>query len=364
MSPLTGPTGLGDSSQAEASPPENNSLKEKPDPAGPGGTIQLTFACGLYDRMVPLYTRDVRPEGIDLNFLAMDSPREIFDRMAGGLEFDASEMSSSEFISRMDAGKLPFVAIPVFPSRIFRHGHITVNRKSGIYKPEQLEGKRVGVPLYTQTAAIFIRGLLQHEYGVDLATIHWVQGAMDVAGAHGIPTVMPLRKPISLEINDTGKSLSQLIDEGAIDAIIGTGVPASIRTNPNVQRLFPNYHEIEREYYKRTGIFPIMHLVAIRSDIHEKHPFVAASLFNALQRSKNMALAKMRYTATLRYMLPWMMAEVEEINEVFGGDPWPYGVEANRATLEALVTYMLEQNLISAPQDQRVQRQGGCDSDI
>jgi 4,5-dihydroxyphthalate decarboxylase len=309
--------------------------------------ISVTFACGLYDRMLALYTGDVRPEGINLKFLVNDNPRDIFDRMSGRLEFDASEMSSSEFITRMDTGQQPFVALPVFPSRVFRHGHIAVNRKSGITKPKDLEGKRVGVPLYTQTAAIFIRGLLEHEYEVDLSKIHWVQGAMNAAGSHGNPTVMPLLKPVSIEINNTGKSLSQLIDEGAIDATIGAGLPASIRTNPNVQRLFPNYREIEKDYYRRTRIFPIMHLVAIRRDIHDKHPFIARSMFEAFQKSKDIGLAKMHYTGALRYMLPWMTAELDEINEVFGGDPWPYGVEANRSTLQALVGYMFEQGLIS-----------------
>ena len=131
--------------------------------------LPLTFACGLYDRMLRLYTREVQPRGIDLTFLANDEPRDMFDRMGGKLEFDASEMSSSEFISRLGTGHCPFVAIPVFASRLFRHGFIFFNRKAGIRAPKDLEGKRVGVPLYTMSAAIWIRGLLQHEYGVDLA---------------------------------------------------------------------------------------------------------------------------------------------------------------------------------------------------
>jgi 4,5-dihydroxyphthalate decarboxylase len=311
--------------------------------------LSLTFACGLYDRMVALYTGEVRPAGIDLNFIVIDSPRQIFDRMTGGLEFDASELSSSEFIARMAAGKCPFVAIPVFASRVFRHGHITVNRKAKIRKAKDLEGKRVGVPLYTQTAAVFIRGLLQHEYGVNLAKIHWVQGALNTPGAHGTPSAMPLVKPIAIEINKTGKSLSALLGEHAIDAIIAADVPESIHHNPDVRRLFPNFHEIEREYYQRTRIFPIMHLIAIRRDVYEKHPFVATSLYDALCKSKQRGLEKMRYAGALRYMLPWLTADLVEIDEVFGGDPWPYGVEANRPTLEALVTYMVEQALIAAP---------------
>lgn len=311
--------------------------------------LRLTFACALYDRMLPLYTREVRPEGIDLDYVAIDSPREIFDRLAGGSEFDVAEMSSSEFISRKSAGKCPFVAIPVFPSRAFRHGFIAVNRGAGIRTPGDLEGKRIGVPLYTMTAAIWIRGHLQHEYGVDLSAIHWVQGSINSPGAHGNPSVLPLVKSLPIEINESGKSLSQLLDEGAIDATIGTSLPLAMRHNPEIRRLFPDFREIEKSFYARTGIFPIMHLVAIRREVYERHPVIATSLYEALCKSKDHALAKMRYTGALRYMLPWITADLDEIDEVFGGDPWPYGIAANTPTLEALVTYMVEQSVIAAP---------------
>ena len=311
--------------------------------------LRLTFACGLYDRMLALYTGEVRPVGIDLNFLAIDSPRDIFDRMGGGLEFDASEMSSSEYISRLATGECPWVAIPVFPSRVFRHSFICVNRKAGIRTPKELEGKRVGVPLYTMTAAVFIRGLLQHEYGVDLSRIQWVQGAINTAGAHGAPTAPPLVRPVKIEINDSGKSLNQLLVEGKIDAIAGTSVPGAIRTNPDIARLFPDYREVEKQYYKRTGIFPIMHLVVIRREVYERHRFVASSLYDAMCESKKTALSRMRYAGATRYMLPWLSADIEELDEVFGSDPWAYGVEANRPTLEALITYLAEQGLIERP---------------
>ena len=309
--------------------------------------LQLTFACGLYDRMVPLHTGEVQADGIDLNFIVIDSPRDIFDRMGGGQEFDLSEMSSSETIQRHAMGKSPFVALPVFPSRVFRHGHISINRKSGIKSPKDLEGKRVGVPLYTQTAAIFHRGVLTHEYGVDCAKIRWVQGAMNHAGSHGNPSVLPLLKPVAIETAPQDKSLSDLLEEGKIDAIAATGMPKSYRRNPDIQRLFPNYREVELDYFRRTRIFPIMHLVAIRRDTYEKHPFIATSLFNAFNQSKDLALAKMMETGALRYMLPWLGTELDEIHEVFKGDPWPYGIEPNRPTLDALVTFLAEQNLIA-----------------
>jgi 4,5-dihydroxyphthalate decarboxylase len=236
----------------------------------------------------------------------------------------------------------------VFPSRVFRHGFITVNRKA-VKTPKDLEGKRIGVPLYTQTAALFIRGLLSDEYGVDLSGVHWVQGATNSADSHGNSAAPPLLKPVSIEQNRSGRSLSELLERNDIQAIIGSGLPDALRTNPDVQRLFPDFHAAELDYYRRTRIFPIMHLVAIRRDVYEKHPFIATSLYKAMNEAKDIALEKMRHVGALRYMLPGMTAELDEIDDVFGGDPWPYGIEPNRPTLEALVRYMAEQSLIKAP---------------
>jgi len=237
--------------------------------------------------------------------------------------------------------------LPFFPSRVFRHSMITINKRAGIKTPKDLEGKRVGTPLYTQTAAIFIRGMLEHDYGVDMSKIHFVQGALNHVGSHGQPSAPPLLKKVDIEIADPKKSLSDLIDKGEIDAIFATGLPACFRRNPDVVRLFPNYREVEKDYYKRTGIFPIMHLVAMRRDTHEKYPFAASSLYEALKASRARSLRLQRETGALRCMLPWMTADLDEIEEVFGGDPWPDGIEDNRKTLEALVTYLHEQGLIA-----------------
>ena len=310
--------------------------------------LPITFACGLYDRMLALQTGEIKPDGIDLNFLVIDNPREIFDRMSNRLEFDACEMSSSEFVSRYAAKKLPFVALPVFASRVFRHGFIVVNRKF-ITSAKDLAGKRIGVPLYTQTAAIFVRGLMQHDLGVDLSTIEWVQGAVNEPGAYGNPSVMPLLKPAAITPNRSGKSLSELLAAGEIHAIIGSNLPHALNRHPDVVRLFPDYRAREKDYYRRTGIFPIMHLVVIRNDVYERHPFVATSLYDAFCAAKDRAWQKMRFAGTLRYMLPWLPDDIAEIDELFGGDCWPYGIEPNRPTLQALVAYMAEQGLIPAP---------------
>ena len=308
----------------------------------------MTFACGLYDRMTALYTGEVRPAGIDLNFIAVNDPRALFDRMAARQEFDASEMSTSEYVSRFAAGKCPFVAIPVFPSRMFRHGFITVDSRV-VKTPKDLEGKRIGIQLYTMTAAVWIRGLLQHDHGVDLSTVQWVEGAIEEPKPHGNPTVLPPLKPISIVANTSGKSLSELLEAGDIQAVIGADVPSAIRRAPHVKRLFPDFRAEEKAYYRRTKIFPIMHLVVLRREFHERHPFAATSLFNALEESRSLAQRRMRYIGALRYMLPWLPAELDEIDEVFGGDPWPYGIEANRPTLEALVRFLADQSMIAAP---------------
>ena len=231
--------------------------------------LPITFACGLYDRMLALQTGDIKPDGIDLNFLVMDNPREIFDRMSNRLEFDACEMSSSEFVTRFAAKKLPFVALPVFASRVFRHGFIIVNRNH-IKSPADFAGKRVGVPLYTQTAAIFIRGLMQHDLGIDLSKIEWIEGAVNEPGGYGNPSVMPMLKPVNKKPNTSGKSLSDLLAAGEIHAIIGSNMPRAFGRHPDVVRLIPDYRAKEQDYFRRTKIFPIMHLVVIRNDVYEK----------------------------------------------------------------------------------------------
>jgi 4,5-dihydroxyphthalate decarboxylase len=308
--------------------------------------LRLTFACGIYDRTEALRTGDVAVEGIDLNFLAIEAPREIFDRMGANQEFDVAEFSSSEFISRLARGGCPFVALPVFPARVFRHGYIYVNRKSDIRKPQDLAGKRVGVPLYTMTAAVWIRGHLVHQYGVDLSTISWVEGAINESGRHGDPSAPALLKPARIEHDEQGRSLRDLLVAGEIDAIAGSQRP---KPHPDIAPLFPDSRAVERAYYQATRIFPIMHLIVIRRDLYEQNPWIGNSLYKGLVDAKGNALARMRKTGAHPYMLPWVHHDIEEINEVFAGDPFPYGIEANRPTLEALVQYMAEQHFIPQP---------------
>ena len=310
---------------------------------------KIAFASGLYDRFLPLYTKQVEPEGIDLDFTVIDDPRQIFDRMAGGLEFDACEMSGTEYITHLATGNSPFVALPVFASRMFRHGFIVINTRSGIKTPKDLEGRRVGVQLYTMSAAMWIRGMLQHDHGVDLSTISWVQGSIDSPGTHGTPTVLPLLRQPDVVNNDTDRSLSQLLEDGEIAAVLTATLPTGLGTHPDLARLFPNFRQVETDYYTRTKIFPIMHFVVIRKDVYNRNPAAAGALYDAFCRAKEIALERLRYSGALRYMLPFLPDDVDEIDRVFDGDPWPYGIEANRPTLEAEIQYMVEQDYIAGP---------------
>jgi 4,5-dihydroxyphthalate decarboxylase len=309
--------------------------------------LKLTFACCTYDRMLALRTGDVRPEGIDLEFIAIEEVRETFDRMGWSAEFDLSEFSSSEYISRIGRGDRTFVALPVFPSRVFRHSFIFVNRRT-VNTPKDLEGKRIGTALYTQTAAMWIRGHLA-EAGVDLSSVTWVEGAVKEAGAHGTPNPPPLLRSVNIVPKDPKLTLDDMLDECAIDALIGTRVPVCYRRNPDVVRLFSDYRAVERAYYQRTRIHPIMHLVAVRRDVYEANPWIAASLYGAFVAARDLAYTHMHYEAAPRYMLPWLQGDIEDMHDVFGPNPWPYGVEANRPTLEALVRNMADQGYIKAP---------------
>lgn len=308
--------------------------------------LRVTLACGAYDRTEALRIGAVQPEGIDLNFVAIQSPPEIFARMVTNEAFDVSEMSCAHSLIHRAKGDFPFVALPVFPSRMFRHGYIFVNTESGIRNPRDLEGKRVGVPEYSQTAAVWIRGLLQHEYGVDLSTLAWVSGGVN---APGRPDTL-VNWPDGVEITKVrDRPLNELLVEGEIDALIGARRPAALGKDPRLARLFPNYRELEREYYRKTKLFPVMHTVVIREAFYREHKWIAESLYKAFVAAKAWCLEQMKFSSSLRYTLPWLQAELDEMAEVFGADPWPYGLEANRHVLTTLVQYLVEQRLLPKP---------------
>jgi len=259
-------------------------------------------------------------------------------------EFDASEFSLGAMSILLGRGDHRFVGIPVFPSRFFRHSSIFVNVHSGIKEPQDMRGRNVGVPDYTMTANTWIRGLLEHEYGVRPTDMSWFTGGLNEPGRVQRVATKPI-SGLRVAHSDTCV-LSDMLDTGEIDALIGAREPDSFRRGShNVARLFPHYKPVEVEYYKRTGIFPIMHLVVLKRETYEENPWLAYSLLKAFEESKRLCMEEMSRQSALRYMLPWMIPELEETVRIMGDDYWPYGVEANRRVIEAFIGYSVEQGL-------------------
>ena len=306
--------------------------------------LRLTFACWDYDRTRALADGTVRPEGIDLTYLNLPV-EETFFRMMRGQEFDASEMSLSSYTASLHSPNPKFIAIPVFPSRFFRHSCIFINKKSGIRRPEDLKGKKVGVPEYQMTAPVWIRGILSDDYGVKVTDYehHW--GGEEEPGRID---KLKIDVPPSIRIKPIGdtNTLSAMIASGKLDAMVTARAPSTFYEHPGeVQRLFPDYVAAEKDYYRRTKIFPIMHTVVIRRDVYEKSRWVAQALYKALVASKAKAMEMYNQTAAMAAMLPWLVAHVEEAKRELGDDWWPYGLEANRKVLDTFLRYHHEQGL-------------------
>ena len=300
--------------------------------------LRVTFACGPYDRTQALRDETIRPEGIELNYVTLQ-PAEIFWRMLQFKEFDASEMSLSNYTTLVSGGQAPFIAIPVFPSRVFRHGYFFINTTKGIAQPADLKGKRGGVPEYSMTAAVYMRGLLEHEYGVKPSDVEWVQGRADRLG-HRLP------KDVHLTQAPAGAELGDMLERGEIDFMMTANNPLSFRRGaPNVKRLFPNYREAEQDYYRRTKIYPIMHTVVIRRDIYDRDSWVALSLYKALCRAKDYSYHLLAETGSPKASLAWLQPLLEEEQAIIGPDWYPYGIEKNRPSIEALLQYSHEQGL-------------------
>jgi 4,5-dihydroxyphthalate decarboxylase len=303
-------------------------------------------ACWDYDRTRALQDGRVQVEGVELTYLPL-RVEETFWRMLRYGEFDAAELSMGSYLMAREKGFPRLIAIPVFPSRAFRHSCIYINTGAGIKEPKDLAGKRVGVPEYQITMAIWARGILQHEYGVQPEQLKWFTGGEEHPGRedkvkHDLPKTIDIR-PIGAE-----QTLSSMLERGEIDAMISAHMPSPfVRRSPQVARLIPDFPQVEKDYYRRTKIFPIMHTVAFREEFYEKNPWVAQSLAKAFAESKRLCQEAMYEFSALKYMLAWSIAGMEEEREIFGaGELWPYGLEANRHVLETLVQYANEQGLI------------------
>jgi len=310
----------------------------------------LTFACGPYDRMEPLYNGMVSVEGVNLVPRILQTPMHIFGPMLKNGEFDIAEMSLTHCFMLRQLGQAKFVTLPVFPSRMFRHGFTYINRRSGIKSPADLKGKRIGVQGYQMTAAVWIRGILEHEYGVSFEGVQWLEGGVNQRGVSGgDATAMHPDPSISIKPIGNDTTLNDMLQSGEIDALVGAFAPMSLGKNPDVVRLIPDYHQHEKDYYRRTHVYPIMHALVIRDDVHQKYPWLAANLYKACLESKNVAVRQAEFTGAMRYMMPWLYAHLEEMQEVFGDDPWPYGLEANRPTLETFGRFLVEQKFLPRP---------------
>jgi 4,5-dihydroxyphthalate decarboxylase len=304
--------------------------------------VQLTLACDISDRTRSLAMGEVEPNGIDLNFLPTQV-EETFWRMLKHQEFDASEMSMSSYMMARDQGHPELIAIPVFPSRFFRHSCIFVNADAGIDEPQDLKGRKVGVPEYQITASMMIRGMLQHQYDVYPSDMIWYQGGEHDEGREEKLTV-DLPEDVEMNALPAGTTLSESLADGEIDALVTARTPKSFQTD-KVERLFTNYKEVEQDYFRETGIFPIMHCVVLREDVYEEHPWAAQELYKAFKKSKQLCLERIGDTTELVSALPWLHSEVEETRELMGWDYWPYGVEDNRHVLEKMTQYSHEQGL-------------------
>lgn len=307
--------------------------------------LPLTIACGPYDRMAALADGRVSPEGIDVTYIAIKSGPEIFSRMIKGREFDVSEMSASTYLSARTRGDFPFVAIPVFPSKVFRHGYIFINKNSGIKSAADLAGRRIGTMGYGQTAAVWIRGILQDDHGIDLRSVQWLEGGSE-APFSGRSKDFKVPAGIRIDKIADDIAMGDLLARGEIDAMLGARHPITFGKNPNVVRLFPDYRAAEKDYFQRTGIFPIMHTVVTREDLYKEHPWIAASLYKAFEEAKAMAYREMRFSGAMRYALPWLYQDLDEIDELFDGDPFVYGLAKNRKSLQALARYLKEQGFV------------------
>jgi 4,5-dihydroxyphthalate decarboxylase len=306
--------------------------------------LRISLACWNYDRTRALLEGRVPVDGIDLTYLNLPV-EETFFRMLRHREFDAAEMSLSSYVLSRFADEPPFIAIPVFPSRFFRHSCIYINRNSGIREPKDLIGKKVGTPEYQMTAGVWIRGILSDEYQVPVTSVAYFNGGEEQPGRLE-KLKLDLPAQIRLESIPENNTLSSMLDAGEIDALYTARMPSTFTSGSgSVKRLFEDYPTVEREYYLKTKIFPIMHTVVIRREVYEKYPWVAQSLYKAFVLAQREVYQDLYQAAALKFMLPWLIRHVEDTRALMGQDFWSYGFQPNQHVLETFLRYSYEQGL-------------------
>ncbi len=314
-------------------------------------TTTLSLGCWDYDRVRAVLDGRVSVPGFALKPTVM-TPTDIFAKAFTEAPFDVSELSLSSYMLQVARGACAYVAIPVFISRAFRHGGVYVRSDRGIDKPKDLEGKRVGVPEYQMTMAMWVRGILKDEYGVDFRNIHWRTGGLAKPGRK---ERLALELPAEMDVKPIGPAdtLDALLVEGDLDAVVAPATPPSfVAGDPSIARLFADPAAVERAYYKKTGIFPIMHVVGLRRTVADAHPKLASALFRAFVQARDLALEELKTSAVAsanRLTLPWFAAEWEATQALMGDRVWAYGVADNRRDLEAACRYSEEQSLAPRP---------------
>jgi 4,5-dihydroxyphthalate decarboxylase len=300
--------------------------------------VRISLACWDYDRTRAIADGRIRPEGLTVEYIAL-APEETFFRMTRFREFDVSELSLSSYVLSRRSAERPFVAVPVFPSRSFRHSGIYV--RPGIEQPGQLRGGRVGVAEYQLTANVWIRGILDEHHGLPFRDVTYVTGGLeDPRRVEKIALELPAS--IRVEPAPAATTLSQLLERGELDAIYSPRAPSF------GSRLFPDFATVERSYFERTRIFPVMHVLAIRRELYEANRWIARSLFKAFSAARDEAVAALGEVAALKVSLPWARAHYDEARALLGEDYWSYGVEPNRHVLEKFLAYAREQGLAGA----------------
>jgi 4,5-dihydroxyphthalate decarboxylase len=307
--------------------------------------IPITIACGNYDRTQAIKDGVVKVEGCAVTYLPL-YPEEIFHRAFKFQEFDVSELSFSSYLRTVAAGTSAYIGIPAFVSRIFRHSGIYIRSDAGIRTPQDLRGKRIGLPEYQITAVVWMRGLMQHEYGVHPSEIHWRSGGQEQPGRHERTPLKPI-PGVDLEPIGEDNTLVGMLKAGELDALFTARAPSSfLAGEPHIARLFPDTRAAEMAYYKKTGIFPIMHLVGIRKSLVERHPWLPTSVYKAFCAAKAIAMTNLRDVNALLVSLPFLEAETRETAAAMGEDFWTYGVPENRREIAALAQYAHEQGLL------------------
>jgi 4,5-dihydroxyphthalate decarboxylase len=305
--------------------------------------IKLAIATTDYDHFRDFRTGAVQAEGIEHIWLTLGH-HEIFSRFTFNREWDVTELSFAKFAAQVTRPNPDIIGLPVFASRLFRFGSFYVNRHSGIRTAADLKGKSIGSPEWAHTAAVYMRGWLEHEAGVRLRDVHWYQ-----AGANEIGRIekVELNLPPGVQLTRIAdRSLSEMIASGEIDCALIARPPNSfLAGHPDVMRLFPDFYEREEEHFARSKVFPIMHVIAMRRDILDAHPWAARNLYNAFNESKRRSVERLLDPAVSRYPLPWLPTYARRMRDLFDGDPFPFGIEENRPTLELFLQYTFEQGI-------------------